>query len=185
MITNISYTTNELPQDIKKQLLVLYKHFFPSGFTGKNEGRDWLDKFTIPVMRFLILDDNKVVSHVAVITKFIEHDGVKYKLAGIGGVMTDELYQGKGYGTQLVKAATDYIDSKDFDIAILFCDPKRHNFYGRNGWKLLINQNITVGEYGVNVYPQKESTMIRYLSDKARNNEEAFTQKPLFLGNEW
>lgn len=179
-----SYTTKELPENLKKQLLTLYRKFFPDGFTGKNEDRDWLDKFSIPTMRFLILDIDKIVSHAAIITKFIEH-GIGYKLAGLGGVLTVEEYRGKGYGTEIVKLATEYIDTKDFDIAVLFCEPKNQKFYERNGWQPLLNPNITVGEYGVHEYPQKNVTMIRFISEKAKKNKDTFVDKPIFFGNEW
>lgn len=171
-----TYTNKTLPISIGKQVLNLYNLFFPSPRPGTR-----LRQTT----RFVFLDGEKLISHAAVIEKTIHHRGQSYKLIGLGGVLTHPQYQRRGYGTQIVKRATEYIRSQKADVAVLFCDKKNINLYRRSGWEVFSNPRITVGKNKKNAHPQEEMTMILYLSSKAKANKEILKEYPMFFGESW
>lgn len=182
----ITLTDDDLPLWLKRQLLDLYDLLFPRKppriprtlkrfNTSKQGGR----------ARFMLLENQKVISHAAILTKSLTHAGKRYKLAGLGGVLTHPQFQNKGFGTQVVKLSTDYIDTQDCDIAVLFCHRKREDFYGKNGWQILANSDITIGKNRFHAEPQDELTMIRYISAKANRDRKLFETEPIFFGDSW
>lgn len=186
-MTSFNYqtlNTKNLPSEFIKQILNLYRESFPVGFEGRNKNRKWLEPKDRDSQRFLILEGEKVVSHAAVFSKNIEHAEENYILGCLGGIVTVVDYRNKSLGTKIVKIATDYIDAQDFDLGVLFCNPKIEDFYKRNNWEKLNNPDITNEELDEKGH-SPGLTMVKFLSEKAKINRSDFESKPIFFGKSW
>lgn len=169
------FTNKTLPTAIREQIVDLYSASFP--------GQP--NRLLANSIRLVLLDDSKVISHAAVIRKTIQHQGQSYKLIGLGGVLTHTDHQKRGFGTQIVRNATEYIRSQKADMAVLFCDEKNMILYRRSGWEVFLNPRITIGKDVSHSRPQNEMTMILYLSSKAKANKEILKEHPIFFGESW
>lgn len=178
-------SNEDLTEGLKKQLLKLYNEFFPRSPPRQTRALNWIETTSKNRVRFILMENDTLVSHSAVLTKYIQHAGKKYKLAGLGGVFTRSEHRNQGYGAKIVKSATDFIKNQNFDVAVLFCHRKYERFYRRNGWEILSNDTILMVEEGTHLQPQDELTMIQYLSTRAIKNRELFEKEPIFFGESW
>src|SRR3989344_7912461 len=109
----VRYDDNNMPQFVKTALLDLYNQFFPRKPGKPPRSLEWFNKLSQMRTCFLLLDNQIIVSHASILRKNIIHAKKKYKLAGLGGVLTRFEYQKKGNGTQIVKLATKFINNQD------------------------------------------------------------------------
>ena len=180
------HSTSQLPFGTKKLLLKYYNFFFPYN-DRLPRTHEWLAETGPGRIWFILLNGNQIVSNIAVHKRSIKLFNQEFQLAALGGVFTVVKYQKKGYGSQIVKHATEYIlDPKNnFDVGVLFCAPTRINFYAKNGWKKLNNPSITIFNTQNQIIPQQEVTMIRYVSEKSQNMKKDFATQSLFFGETW
>jgi predicted acetyltransferase len=131
----------------------------------------------------VLLEENRIISHVAVPSKDIEHEGQTYRAFGLSEVMTAPSHRRQGFGLQLVKEATSYIESNNPDIGIFTCQPALVSFYTQGGWEHIDNTNV-IG--GTRQKPFRSdalglSTMMRFFSEKAQQNRSAFEGADVYL----
>ena len=174
-----------LSNEFKTQLLKLYNEFFPRKSPRPQRTLNWIDQTSKNRIRFILFENQTLVSHAAILVRKLIHAGNIYNLAGLGGVLTRTEYQKKGYGTEIVKFATEYIYNHAFDIAILFCHRNKEAFYRLNGWEILKNDSTIIEEDNPHPQPQDELTMIQYVSHKAKGDKVFFEEKPIFFGESW
>lgn len=176
-----------IPVSAKAQIIARYHDYFPPHiFEGKDDD-GWFEDDTDKLVRFVMFEDGSVISHAAVITRLVEVDGIPFNLAGLGGIFTRTGYRKKGFSSQVIRAAMEYMSSNDFDITVLFCLPKNQQFYKNLGWQVLRNRNILVGKdkETAKPLPKEEVCMIRYLSEKSKRHASLFERAPIFFGKEW
>lgn len=178
-------SSKQLNSELKKQLLDLYDRFFPRPPSRPRRTRIGFYSSQKNRVRLMLVDGQKLISHAAVLTKSLNHAGRRYKLAGLGGVLTHPNHRNRGHGTQIVKKTTEYINRQDFDLAVLFCDKKRIAFYGRHGWEVLINNDIKVIKNKNPILLRGEVAMIRYISKRAKEDRELFKNQPIFFADYW
>lgn len=179
---------NDIGEGLKRQIVKGYHAYFPPNIWEGKDPNDWFEKFNEDVVqpaRFVRLDNDKIVSHAAVISRTVDHAGERLKLAGLGGVFTDEHHRGKNLGKQIVESATRYIDNEGYDLSVLFCMPHLKKFYERLGWEVVPNENVLVENKGEkNTVAKDEIVMARYVSKKAKLDKLTI-DNPLFVGEEW
>src|SRR5215204_6354064 len=84
---------------------------------------------------FVIGDEPALYSHAGVSTQRIECNGQTYSCGGLGSVFTYPAFRKRGYGNQVVETATEYLHASSFDIALLWTDDDKEEFYTRWGWE--------------------------------------------------
>jgi aminoglycoside 2'-N-acetyltransferase I len=80
----------------------------------------------------LVEEDGRLVSHAAVVPRELEVAGSRVRAGYVEGVGTDPALQGRGYGTQAMRAAGDHIRGT-YGIGAL--STGEHAFYERLGWE--------------------------------------------------
>ncbi|HYR12234.1 MAG TPA: GNAT family N-acetyltransferase [Longimicrobium sp.] len=85
--------------------------------------------------RLLLRDGGEPVSHLKIVTRLGSVDGVPVRLAGIGSVMTPTRLCGRGYASELMRRAADFMFGElDVELGMLFCLPRLLPFYRGLGW---------------------------------------------------
>jgi hypothetical protein len=88
-------------------------------------------------LSMLLLDGERVVAALAVLSKEIVHGGERYRASGLSTVVTDSALRRRGHGLRLVVAARELIAASGVDLALFTCDSPLAPFYERAGWELL------------------------------------------------
>ncbi len=131
----------------------------------------------------VVLSEQEVVfSYAGVVWQTMQHGGESYKMYGLSSVFTYPAFRRKGYGQQVVRAATAPIEQdKEADIAVLFTDAYLETFYAQSGWEAVPNITFHIGD-GSNPQVYNAFTMMRFLSPKGRAAREAFERAPVYFG---
>ena len=145
MIEIIACPEEDLPGDLLRQTLAALRAEWPSAFTGAKAGRTQLNDPALHAMIFSLVVDGQLASHVSVPQKTIVHCGEPYKACGLSGVLTVPAFRGKGYGEQVVRAATEFMEEDGADISLFTCDPALRTFYEHCGWTQLEGVSLIGG----------------------------------------
>jgi aminoglycoside 2'-N-acetyltransferase I len=123
-----SVSTADLSAEDVRQLRELLWAAFPPGEDGFTED-DWLH--AMGGTHFLADRHGAVVSHAAVIERELHVGGVPLRTGYVEGVGTRPEHQRRGYGTAVMRAATQHIlDGYEFGAL----GTGEHGFYERFGW---------------------------------------------------
>ena len=173
------YVTDQLPAEIVGQLIAYYHLLLGYETTGE---RRFFDPFRhgSAKQHFLIVKHGVVISHADVSQREISHRGERYRVGGVGEVMTCPTFQGEGYGKRVVAAATDYIRRSDADLGMLFTGREIAPFYQQNGWIALNDPGVTYGDP-----PQfsDEFVMVLPITEHAIQHHADFEHGPIFVGS--
>ena len=122
-----------------------------------------------------------MIAHAGVVWKTVEHQGVSYRTGGLTGVFTFPDFRGKGHGTSLVQAATEYMKEHRADIGLSTCHPDLRPFYQRAGWTPRDGATLV---YGNPAQPQSvdELVIIASLSDQGRAGWQTVEQQRIYVG---
>jgi GNAT superfamily N-acetyltransferase len=183
MVRLLDYPTEQLPPRWKWQILSFQRAIWPEGFTGDNRLRDWITKSDDHPISFLMVERHILIGHVNVVWKYLNHAGTTFKAYGLTGVFTYPSFRGQGYGSQLVKHATNYIITQDADIAVLNCEDQNVSFYQRAGWESLRHAHTLIGPRD-NPMKVDEILMMRFISPKGRNARQAFEEGQLYFDSD-
>jgi hypothetical protein len=100
---------------------------------------------------------------------------------GLSAVLTYPYFRKRGYGSQVVGAATDHIkQAADADFAWLQTGPKHEGFYRQSGWAHMPQLQILSGDP-----PRLEENgffMLLFVSDYARARRPILEKARLHLG---
>ena len=170
----------DLPRDLKCQLLSFIRIEWSSIFHAGNRFWDYTDKPTHPV-NVVLTERGLLVSHAEVNWRLLEHAGQTYKVYGVSAVFTYPAFRNAGYGLQVLRAATDFIQDSDADLAFLFCLPQLVPFYNKAGWEAPASAKVL---YGDPLYPhiEKGATCMLFVSERGRAARHAFTTQPVYIG---
>jgi GNAT superfamily N-acetyltransferase len=87
---------------------------------------------------FLIYEDGEPVSHAAVLKHTVAVGEKPVVVGGVGGVVTHERAQGKGYARTLMRKVADFLENEwRVEAGLLFCLPRMIPFYESLGWQLV------------------------------------------------
>jgi GNAT superfamily N-acetyltransferase len=77
-----------------------------------------------------------LVSNVEILTRVITVAGDALRIGGIGGVATLPAYRRRGYASQAMHRAADFMrDNLGLEFALLVCGPERQPLYASLGWQ--------------------------------------------------
>lgn len=134
----------------------------------------------------VMAEQHVLMSAARVSWVMMEHAGQTYKLYCLGNVLTYPAFRRRGYGNQVVQAATDLIRTDSTaDAAILLTDPELEGFYSQSGWEHIDGMSLLIGSRDEPVDDDPFAMML-FLSPKGQAAREAFTTQTVFLpGYAW
>jgi predicted acetyltransferase len=171
-------TTAELPAHFYYQMEAFVRIEWVDGdFFDIDLG--WLEE----AAHFVVASGKKLISYASVVWVDIELNGESYKCGGLSSVMTFPAFRGKGYGGQVVKAATDFILAEPAaDIALLWTE--HEGFYERYGWEQMPTLKTFSGDLDNPESCDDELRMMLFISEKAKNHRGDFEQAEIYIGAE-
>lgn len=132
---------------------------------------------------FLAYHDDQLVSHAMVTTRWLQPEGQPLlKTAYVDAVATLPAYQGRGYGSTVLRQLANDIDSQ-YVIACLETD--REAFYERLGWQTWRGPLAGRGEQGLIPTPEQHGIMILRLSQTPPLNLAAMLTIECQTGRIW
>jgi GNAT superfamily N-acetyltransferase len=130
---------------------------------------------------FVVGEGQALFSHASVVTRTVECNGQSFSCSGISSAFTYPAFRKRGYGSQVVEAATQYLQASAFDLALLWTDADKAEFYGRWGWQ----HHPSIRAYAEEreaPYHYDAFTMMLVLSEKAKARRSEFENNPLYIG---
>ncbi len=87
----------------------------------------------------IVLDvDGVPASHVGLIDHTVDVGGRPVRVAGVGGVATNNELHGRGYARKAMNYATTFMrDEMKVEFGLLFCLDPLKPFYAQQGWQLV------------------------------------------------
>lgn len=183
MIQQLIYLQDELPLHLKCQILSFLRIKWTDGFVGVNRLRDWISPSDLHPVSILLVEQDILISHTEVVWKYLEHNGEQYKAYGLSGVFTYPAFRNQGYGHQIVKLGTEYIEASDADIGILHCAYNLKTFYTACGWIAMENMITLIGSQETPIVSD-ELSMMRFISEKGRDKQKTFKKSRLYFGED-
>ncbi len=183
MITSLHFLQEDCPTPLREQILVLLQREWPQVFEEVNGPIPWPENPDTQPTSFVLVKDDIVICHVALQWKYIQHAQQTYKVFGLSEVMTHPAYRHQGFGLQLVREASAFIENNEPDIGIFTCQPSLVAFYTQAGWEHMPNTNLIGGTRNKPFRSDSLglSTMIRFFSEKAQQNRLAFENTDVYL----
>lgn len=182
MVEQLFFAHDDLPPELKCQILSFLRVTWPEGFTGPNRLRDWISRPEFHPVHFMLVEAGVLIAHTEVLRKALDHAGVTYKAYGLSGVFTYPAFRGQGFGEQVIRAGTAYIDASDADIGIFQCEPRLAPFYSRAGWTAIPGATTLVGDPAAPEVSD-ELLMMRFLTPKGERGRPAFATEPFYFGD--
>lgn len=130
---------------------------------------------------FVLAEEEALFSQATVVTRTVECNGHSYHGGGLGSVLTYPAFRNRGYGSQVVQAATDYLLASDFDLALLWTDADKAGFYARWGWEHHPTLRITTGPKDAQE-PYEVFAMSLWLSKTVKARRQDFETHALYVG---
>jgi predicted acetyltransferase len=126
----------ELDAAIRKSLCTI----FPDGISTFSQTRAWHG--SVSSWTHIIEDKGCIIAHLGVVDRSILIGDKPLHIAGIQGVIVLPEYRRKGLSDQLLIAAMEEAQRREFDLGLLFCMPILEKIYTRCGWRCLSRRNI-------------------------------------------
>ena len=177
----LRFASQDLPPDIKCQILSFLRIQWPEGFMGENLYRDWISRPEYQPVHFILVEQGILIAHTEVLRKDLPHAGETYRVIGLSGVFTYPAFRRQGYGRHIAEAGTQYIDASDADAGIFHCDSYLVGFYSACGWTPLLNARTYVTTKDGYVLSD-EVMIMRFLSEKGKRGRAAFETEPVYFG---
>jgi aminoglycoside 2'-N-acetyltransferase I len=183
MPTLSMFRSRELPPLAKAQILAFMRIEWTAGYSGEQQFRDevWPEGEADNTVHFVLEERGLVISQAGVVWKTVVHDGVAYATGGLTGVLTFPDFARKGFGTQVVEAATRHIAEAGADIGLSTCQPRLRSFYERAGWTPLPDATVVFGDARSPTAPN-ELVLMLFVSDKGRNGRQSFEAQQIYVG---
>lgn len=174
----------ELPRDLASQIRAVLLDEWP-GPEVSGVGGALIDPELHPVY-FILADGNRLRSYARTIWATVRLQDQRFKLYGLGDVITVPEYRHRGFGSRIVQEATTHIRSDpEADAAVLLTEPRLEALYRRSGWEYVPRLRVASGECE-GPEAGDDFPMMLFLSAAARAARESFASHTLVLpGGEW
>ncbi len=128
------------------------------------------------VTSFVLMEDNIAICHVGVRKTILYHIGEEYIAYGLSEVVTHPHYQGRGFASQTIKKAAQFIIAQQPDISIFTCTKEKVEFYQRCGWDAMPGTSFVGGtiEKPFRSDSMNLITMMMFLSLKSKQHRKDF-----------
>jgi len=179
----LTYAGEELPADLRCQVLSFQRIQWPKGFVGVNRLRDWIHHSEQHPTHFVLMENGVLISYAGVLWKYLEHAGELHKTYGLSGVLTYPAFGRQGYGSRVVVAATAHIRESDADVGLFTCAPHLKDFYSASGW-IPMEGAVLLGGPRSAPYPNEELVMMGFFSAKGKSGRLAFASMPIYFDDD-
>ena len=133
--------------------------------------RDLFSYFPSGSLHFLAFQDQELVSHAIVTTRWLEQEGHSpLKTAYVDAVATLPSAQRRGHGSALMRYLANKVDA-NYAIGCLGTDEA--GFYERLGWQVWRGPLAARGEQGLIATPEQHGIMVLGLSQTPELNLDA------------
>ena len=134
-------------------------------------------------VHFVMAENDSLLSYASLLKLNLPHAGMDYSIYGFGNLLTFPPYRRRGYGSQILQAATEYIRQSDVDAAILFCDHLLEGFYEARGW-ICTHSPTRLGS--ADRYTEYvPSRMMLFVSQKGIHGKADFETQPIYIDWPW
>ena len=173
------FTLDELPDHFGWQMLDFVRIHWFDIYSHEQEANFFPKQWHS--LSFIVAEKKALYSAATAIWQDREFQGETFRAYGLTAVMTYPAFRKKGYGLQVVAAATDYIKQQaDADLAILWTGTDLEGFYNRTGWEHPRDFTVSIGDPDnpeISNYP-----MLLYLSDRGCALRDSLAGQTLYFG---
>ncbi|GLV61126.1 hypothetical protein KDH_79430 [Dictyobacter sp. S3.2.2.5] len=139
------YTHQTFPSDLNWQAVSFTRIVWPE--IGGGMLRQMFDTKQ-DTMHGVLVEDGLLLSYAAVVRFQLQHADQYYRACGLTSVFSYPTSRKKGYGQQVVHAATNFNRRSGADIGILLTGSELEQFYAKSGWEAMTNAPL-IGVSGV------------------------------------
>lgn len=172
---------SKIPPLINQQIVDFLRMEWPDGFQGKNRLRNWAVNPKYNPIVFTLIEQDILISHVAVVWKHIEHAGETYKVYALSGMFTYPQFRNQKYGMKLLQAAKEYMLSQDGDLIMIHS--KLQGFYEKAGFEPLPYVVTLVGDPN-NPTKSDEKVFMLCITEKGKKGKVSFESTPFYFGED-
>jgi GNAT superfamily N-acetyltransferase len=134
-------------------------------------------------VHFVIAENDSLLSYASLLKLNLTQAGIDYCIYGFGNLLTFPPYRRRGYGGQILQAATDFIQQSDADAAILFCDHLLEPFYAEKGWEVIPSPTrLGILDRYEEYAP---SRMMLFVSEKGERGKTDCESQPIYIDWPW
>jgi len=138
----------------------------------------------LDTLHFMVVEEGLLHSYAAVVRFRLSHAGLDYEACGLTSVFSYPGSRKKGYGHQVVKAATNSIRASSANIGLLLTGPDLEGFYAQSGWESIMSAPL-IGVSGTTLEEFSAFRMMLFVSEKGQAGRAAFEAHPLSVYWEW
>jgi hypothetical protein len=177
------YRQPEFPAIYKWQAIAFMRMEWPSIFQGENLYMQEIYPPELQPGHFVMAEGDTLLSYATVLKLDLAHAGRNYQVYGFGNMLTFPPFRRRGYGGQVLRAATRFIRESELDAGMLFCDPRLEPFYGTEDW-VATHSPTRLGE--PDLYKEYEPLrMMLFVSEKGLRNKADFETQPFYIESPW
>lgn len=177
------YQQAEFPAAYKWQAIAFMRMEWSSIFYDDNLYMSETYPPELAPVHFVIAEGDSLLSYASLLKLPLSHAGNDYQIYGFGNLLTFPPYRKRGYGGQILQAATDFIHQSQVDGGILFCDRLLEPFYGAKGWTIT-RAPTRLGK--LDQYKEYEpSRMMLFVSENCQRGRADFETEPLYIDWPW
>jgi len=177
------YQQLDFPAIYKWQAIAFMRMEWPSIFQGDNLYMPEIYPPEHQPVHFVLAEGDTLLSYGTLLKLNLIHAGIDYQVYGFGNLLTFPPFRRRGYGGQILEAATQFIQQNDVDAAILFCDPHLEPFYAAKAWESTRSPTRLGGPDQYEDYAP--SRMMLFVSEKGRLSKADFETQPLYIDWPW
>src|SRR5258708_1659721 len=93
----------------------------------------------LDTVHFVLVEGGLLHSYAAVVHFHLTHADEEYEACGLTSVFSYPASRNKGYGQQVVDAATNSIRASGADIGLLLTGSDLEHFYAQSGWETIMS----------------------------------------------
>lgn len=147
----VSHPEAQVPPALRRQVVRLQDLAWPPPAASPTPPAPWHDVRLRP-LSVLLLDGDRVVSALDILSTEIRHAGLAFAVSGISAMVTDPQARSRGHGRRLAAAARDLMRVSGVDLGVFTCDRELQPFYASAGWTPLPG-SVLIGGTPVQPFP--------------------------------
>lgn len=178
-----TYQQSEFPAIYKWQALAFMRMEWSSIFYDDNLYMSETYPPEFQPVHFVMAEGDTLLSYASLLKISLLHVGTEYQIYGFGNLLTFPPFRRRGYGGEILQAATDFVRQSDVDAAILFCDRLLESFYAEKGWSVTSSPTRLGNPDRFEEYTP--SRMMLFVSEKGRRGKADFESQPIYIDWPW
>lgn len=144
-------------------LLARTRTLLDLAFEGDFAPEDW--EHALGGMHVLGFLDDELIAHGAVVPRRMDFDTATIDVGYVEAIAVHPDHQGNGYGTDLMRAITDFCESA-YDVSMLSTD--EHDFYVRLGWQQFMGESYVRTTHGIERTADEDEGLMLLLPETHR-----------------